>query len=218
MGYKDFYYVNGSIFKHSESKLNGKAKAIHYCREKGIDESEIYELSSENEQRCLETLLELKNHGAIYGLKTHETIKLIDEFVNSNGEKIPAFEFKVSFTYQDSKTHYYVYVVETLYKLSREIVLAKTLFDYKNKHSNYPDGCLRVVYYDTEKKIHEWHIGDNQAFIQERKEQYKKIKNQKRAIRDNQKYDRLLKLRKEGKITEAQTKELYRLEKVFGGR
>ena len=218
MGFRDFYYVGGLVFKHSENKLNGKAKAIHYCREKGINEGEIYELSSENEQRFLERLLELKDGGLISDLKSHQTINLINEFINTNDEQIPPLEFKVSFTYQDTKAHHYVYVVENLYKLSREIVLVKTIFDYKNQSSNNPDGYLEVVYYDTDGNLHEWHIGDNQAFIQKRKEQYKKNKNQKRAIRDSQKYDRLLTLRKEGKITEAQTKELYRLEKVFGGR
>lgn len=210
---KKFYWVKGQIFENSENRANGKGKAIAYCRENGIDESEIFELSNNSELAYFEELLKRDD---IYEIKSHEKVALIGFFTNDNGDNFPPYQFETSFTYKErgtNKTHI-VYILNSVYRLTKEFLLSKTLYDYSRKGSGF---YLEVYYLDDEGLWKEWKVGDNEIFAQFRKEQRKRYATQKKAIRDRQKYDRLLRLRSIGTITERQSKELYRLEKVFGG-
>ena len=209
----DFYYVRGQEFHNENYKPLGKPKAIHYCRVNGISEDEIYELSNNVEREFLEALLKRDD---IYEIKSHEEVCLVGQFVNSSGETIPNYMFQTSFTYREEETNkvHFIFVANNQYKITKELALAKTLFD---KELAYCDCCLEVYYQDENKNFKEWHIGDNAVFIQARKEERKQRLAQKKEIRDRQRFDRLLKLRSEGKITETQTQELYKLEKVYGG-
>lgn len=215
--YKKFYYIRGNIFENSGSRMNGKGKALRYCKDNGIDESEIYELSNQSEYEFFKTLLEKEQRNEIHSLKSHEKVALIGFFTNDNGEQYAPYEFETSFIYRDSGTNQVnvIYVAENVYDLTRELILCKTLYDYTRKGSGL---YLKVYYQDKDNEFKEWHIGDKETFIQEAKERHKKMLVQKRAIRDRQKFDRLLRLRDEGKITDTQRQELYRLEKVFGGK
>ena len=209
-----FYWVRGTIFENSKNKVNAKGKAIRYCRENGIDESEIYELSNKSELAYLEYL---KSDSKYQNIVSNQKVVLVNEFENYNHDKIPPLEINVSFIYSlvagYVRQTQYVKVIDSVYELNKQFINEKILFDclYAN------NGYLQVLYLDQEGNWKEWKMGDKTLAIQERKAQHKKMLTQKKAIRDRQKYDRLLKLRSEGKITERQTKELYRLEKVFGG-
>ena len=46
--FNKFYLVKEQVFKNSGSRMNGKGKALRYCKENGIDESEIFELSNQS--------------------------------------------------------------------------------------------------------------------------------------------------------------------------
>lgn len=210
--YRKFYYVRGKVYEESNTRKS-LVFANHYAEEQGFDKSEIYELRNDNELKFLKALL---SRDDVYEIKSHEQVCLVGEFNNSNGDVIPKYMLDVSFTYVDKVTNkgHVVVVVDSVYKLNRELKLSKTLYDLDRKDS----GCYLEVYFYENDKLVEWKIGDNDHFINERKEQHKKFLAQRRVLRDREKFDRLLKMREKGTITDAQRKELYRLEKVFGGK
>ena len=213
---KVYHYVRGEVFENDYPKWNALAKARRYCNENAIDISEIYAVSSEGEIEYLERLLIKQEDGEIYDLKSHEQVCLIGEFKNANGDKIPNYLFQTSFTYRDklSNKAHIVYIVQSPYEITREIRLSKMLYDYNRRDM----GCyLEILMFNDDLSFSEWKFDSNEAIKELKEKEHKKLLAQKREIREQQKYDRLLKLRSEGKITERQTKELYRLEKVLRG-
>ena len=210
----NYQFVRGQAFFNDYPKWNAIVKARAYCKANGIDGSEIYTLSNESEQKFLEELLKRDD---IYEIKSHEKVCLMAQFVNSNDDVIPSFMFQTSFTYRDkvSNKPHVVYVANNVYSLTKELVLSKTLYD----REHFASGCYLEVYlYDIKTNtFNEWKIGSRETFKEVQKYEHQTIVAQKKAIRDRQKYDRLLQLRDEGKITERQSQMLYRLEKVFGG-
>ena len=209
-----FYWVNGTIFENSDNKVNAKGKAIRYCKENDIKQSEIYELSNESELAYLKILI---NRTDVSSIKSHEKVQLIGGFLNSNNDMIQPFNFETSFFYLenkgDQKISHFVSIIESVYDLNKAFLVAKTLFDLNNKNQQ----IYLEVYYLDNGEWKEWKMGDSTLAQKDQKEQYKKMLTQKKAIRDRQKYDRLLKLRQEGKASERQLQELYRLQNVFGG-
>lgn len=212
--YYRFYWVRGTTFENSENRVNAKGKAIRYCRENGIDESEIYELSNKSELAYLE---HLKSDSKYQNIVSNKKVELVREFTNYNHDEIPPLEINVSFIYSLVAGYVnqkqYVKVVDSVYDLTKQFINEKKLFDYLFEKNNY----LQVLYLDQEGNWKEWKIGDKTLGVDERKANHKKMLTQKKVIRDRQKYDRLLQLRQEGKASERQLQELYRLEKVFGG-
>lgn len=210
------HYVRGEIFENDYPKWNALAKAFRYCKENDIDFSEIYAVSSESEIEYLKRLLIKQKDGEICDLKSHEQVCLIGEFKNANGDTIPNFLFQTSFTYKDvvyNKKHF-VLIVDSPYEITREIRLCKTLFDVI-VHSQY---YLEILIFNGDDlSFSEWKFESNEAIKELKAKEHKRQLAQKREIREQQKYDRLLKLRDEGKITERQTQELYRLEKLKRG-
>lgn len=210
--YQKFYYINGRTFKESTNK-KAYNFAKRYAEDNKLNVDDIYELSNHSELAYLEELLRRDD---IYEIKSHEEICLIGEFKNSNGDVIPNYMFQSSFSYREKETNkaHIIYIADSVYSLNKNLILSKTLYDCTRADVGY---YLEVYYLDDEKWV-EWKIQDIAPYVKERQEQHKRTLNQRKAIRDRQKFDRLLKLRSEGKITERQTKELYRLEKIFGGK
>lgn len=209
---KKFYYVNGQIFENSENRANAKGKALRYCKENNIDKNEIYELSNNSELAYLQDLLKRDD---IMCIKSHDHFELVEAKENANGDQNPPYVLPISFSfrYKSTAKPHYVAIINSVYELTKDFINSKILFDYLN----HPIYYLQVLYLDSDGLWKEWHIGDLTLSIQEKKERQKKYNAQMKAIRDRQKYDRLLKMRSLGTITERQSKELYRLEKVFGG-
>jgi len=211
-----FHYVRGQLFYNDYPKWNGRRKAEQYCEENGIDKKEIYSLFNDSELKCLKTLLEMREAGLIKNINTHQGITLINRFTNKYGHEIPPYTFVASFTYQSVETNekHTILIPSNVYEITREVILTKTLFDYLNVDCQ----ALEIYLYDEEtNSFNEWKIGDKEEIKKIKKQEHKQLLAQKRIIRDRQKFDRLLKLRDEGKITEKQTKEMYRLEKLFRG-
>lgn len=209
--YQKFYYIKGEVYKESNARKS-YAFAKHYAEENGYSLDDIYELHNDSELEFLKRLLLLIRDVA--GVKTHEQIELIKSFYNNIGYSIPSCKLDVSFTFYTETRHHYVIVVDSVYELTRELILTKTLFDYLGKDK----GCYLEVYYLDKEEFNEWQIGDNTHFINAREENHKKLLAQRRAIRDREKYERLLHAREKGTISDGQRRELYRLEKVFGGK
>ena len=209
--FNKFYWVRGTIFENSENKVNAKGKAIRYCRENGIDESEIYGLSNKSELAYLETLM---NREDVSEIKSHNNALTIFKFTNANNDEIPQLDIQCSFIYKKGEQLHLVSIVDSVYELTKLFIIQKIIIDYYGKENGI---YLQVLYLDQVGNWKEWKIGDKSLAIEERKANHKKMLTQKKAIRDRQKYDRLLKLREQGKISEKQSQELYRLQKVFGG-
>lgn len=211
---KKIYYVKGKVFNENTSNKS-LAFARHYAKENNIDFKEIYELSNESEVKYLETLLERVN---IKDILVNQKVELIKEFKNNNKDTIPPLTINVSFIFRIeggyASQKYYVKVIDSVYDLTKQFINEKILFDclYVN------EGYLQVMYLDKDGTWKEWKIGNIELSIQEKKERHKKYLAQKKVIRDRQKLDRLIRLRSNGTITENQSKELYRLEKIFGGK
>lgn len=207
--YNKFYFVGGKVFKE-KSSVQSLIYARHFAKENGIKEQDIYELHNDTELAYLRHILE---QGA-RNILTHINHTHIGDFTNRYGELIPKLTFDLTFEFNDMQNyHHWVMIAHTPYDLNKELIFNKTLFDYC--HQEY---YSMEVYYLKNNEWVEWHIGDKTEYIEMRKENHKRLLAQKRVIRDRQKYDRLMKLRSEGKITDKQTKELYRLDKVFGGK
>lgn len=208
-----FYYVRGEIFENSGGRYNAKGKALRYCKENNIDTSEIYELYNNSELAFLEELLGDEN---IDQVRSHNKIICTRTFKNANKDEIPSYEIDTTFTYREKekeKTHL-VAIINSAYDITKQFILEKSMLDFFLQDVGY---YLEVYYLDDEGVWKEWKIGDNTLSIKARQERKKRYVAQKKVIRDRQKFDRLLKLREQGKITERQSQELYRLEKVFGG-
>ena len=210
------HYVRGIVFENDYPKWNALTKARRYCKDKGISLDEIYAVSSESEIKYLERLLIKQEDGEIFELKTHEQVCLVGEFTNANGDKIPNFMFQTSFTYRDklSNKPHVVYVVDSPYEITREIRLSKTLYDREHCIN---DCYLEILIMNSDLSFSVWKFESNEAIKELKEKEHKRLLAQKREIREQQKYDRLLKLRDEGKITERQSQELYRLEKIIRG-
>ena len=211
------HYVRGEIFENDYPKWNALLKARKYCKENNISTDEIYAFTGEGELEYLERLLIKQQDGEVYEIKTHEQVCLVGEFKNVKDDVIPNFMFQTSITYRDKLTNqpHIVYIVHSPYEITREIRLCKALYDREHWLAN----CyLEILIFNGEDiSFQEWKFTSNEAIKELKQKEHKQLLAQKRAIRDRQKYDRLLKLRSEGKITERQSKELYRLDKVFGG-
>lgn len=205
---KKFYYINGEVFDETTSQKS-LAFAKKYAKDNNLDESQIYTLVNKSELAYLKELLKREDVSYIV---SNRKVELVKGFENYNGDTIPPLEINVSFIFQKNDKKQYVKIIDSVYELNKQFINEKILFDCLFVDNNY----LQVYYLDDDKWV-EWKIQDIAPFVKEKKEQHKRLLAQKRAIRDRQKFDRLLKLRSEGKITERQTKELYRLEKVFGG-
>lgn len=206
-----YYYVRGQTFYNDYPKWNGLAKAKHYCKVNDIDTSEIYELFNNKEQKYLELLLSRED---VIEIKSHHLIELVSEYTNSNFDKIPSFSFQISFIYKDKGyRHHLIYIPNSIYELTREVILAKSIIDKSQAF------YLEIYVFDEKSQtFKEWKIGDKELYKELKKQEHENLLAQKKEIRDRQRFDRLLKLRDEGKITETQTQELYKLEKVYGGK
>lgn len=214
---KKFIYVRGQIFNNKDYRLTAIYNARKYCKENNIDESEIYELSSDSELAYLKELLARQEKGEIYELKSHERVALVGSFTNDNGDSYPPYEFETSFTYHIKGTNqaHVVYIPNSQYEITKELILSKTIYDYSRKGSGY---YLEIYYLDDDDRFKEWKIGDKDIFIKNTIKKRKQKMAQIREIRKRERYDKLLKLRSEGKISEQQQKALYKLEAEYKTR
>ena len=206
---KKFYYINGEVFDETTSQKS-LAFAKKYAKDNNLNESQIYTLVNKSELAYLKELLKRED---VSEIETHKNCLTIFQFTNANGDTMPTLDIQCSFKYKENGNFQFVAVIDSVYELTKLFVLQKTLVDFYGKDNGW---YLKVLYLENG-EWQEWKIQDIAPFVKEKKEQHKRLLAQKRAIRDRQKYDRLLRLRKEGKITEKQSQELYRLEKVFGG-
>lgn len=173
---KKTYFIDGHKFYNSPHKRDGKEKAIKYCLDNFLNSSDILTFDSDLECNRYIYLKELENNGKIKNLAFHYLLKVQDEFINSNGDLIPAITYNADFIYQDCETG--KRVVEdvkgaSLFEDSR-FLIEKQLFDYNFKDKGL---YIKVILWRNKEWI-EWKIGDKKKpskLIKKQREQIKAL-------------------------------------------
>lgn len=206
-----FYYVNGEIFKNTDNKFNGLEKAKRYCEEHSLPTSEIHAFTNESELRYF---LQIWCREGYSELQTHPKIELLKTFTNYVGDQIPSLTFEPSMTYRDKDNQWhYILIPKSIFQVNKELINIKILFDYLNKGTAH----LEILIEQSKGEFVVWKCNDLEMFKQAKKEIAKVKKGNLKELSESLKYERLLRLRSEGKITKTQSKELYKLEKKWGG-
>lgn len=174
---KKTYFINGEKFFNSKDKRDGKEKAIKYCLDNFLNTSDIIIFDSDLECNRYIYLKEQENAGKISNLGIHYLLKVQDEFINANGDLIPAITYSADFIYFDKETN--KRIVEDVKGASlfddTRFLIEKQLFDHNFKDKGL---YIKVVLYRNKNWV-EWKIG-------EEKKQQKMLKKQSDKIKELQ--------------------------------
>lgn len=215
---KTVYWIDGKSFESDKGTRNGKLKASQYCLDNFKNPNEIRKFDSRTERDRFEYLLQLEKNGVISNLSDHFKIKIQDEFVNSNGDLIPALTYEADFIYFDEINK--IRVVEDVkgseYFLDERFITIKQVFDFLKKDKGL---YIKVILYRNKEWV-EWHIGEKKKTQTLIKKQRAKIKalevEKKEKLKEERKLERL-KARRErflekGKLTPKEVKTLVEVE------
>ena len=170
---KIVYWVNGHRFENSANKRDGREKAEAYCLDNYINTNSIQKFDSRTEADRYEYLLERSRTGEIKNLDHHFTLKIQDEFINANGDVIPAITYEADFIYQEADGRRIVEDVKgSEYFIDERFITIKQVFDAKMAQKGL---YIRVVLLRNKEWV-EWHIG-------EKKKQQKLIKKQRELLK-----------------------------------
>lgn len=217
---KTTYWVNGQRFFNSKDQRNGKEKARQYCIDNMINFDQIITFDSMIECDRYEYLLDLQKKFGIRNLQHHLVIKLQDEFINANGDKIPQITYNADFTYFDLRTNRQV--VEdvkgaSLFNDTRFEVL-KALFDKKFKDKNI---YLAIILKRNDTWV-EWKLGQQKKSGKLIKKQSVKIKQQQEEIKKLNKMsklkDRLNELNAKPKLTKKEIARKIEIENILNSK
>lgn len=215
---KTVYWIDGKSFESDKGTRNGKLKANQYCLDNFKNPNEIRKFDSRTERDRFEYLLQLEKNGVISNLSDHFKIKIQDEFVNSNGDLIPALTYEADFIYFDEINK--IRVVEDVkgseYFLDERFITIKQVFDFLKKDKGL---YIKVILYRNKEWV-EWHIGEKKKTQTLIKKQRAKIKalevEKKEKLKEERKLERL-KARRErflekGRLTPKEAKTLVAVE------
>ena len=204
------YVVNDLIFENQKDKYNSRARAKAYCQKNGIDDSQMLRVDNEAELYYLQQIKERNVHF----IRTHEKIVVSDGFYNAVGEFVPPLVMDIPFHYADEEGVHYEWLVADLGDLNTKLIEEKIFFDMYHKDEGY---YLKLLCLGDDNEIKAFTLDDIESlrynFMQD---QHKKTLQHLHKLRERQTYDRLKKLREEGRITESQKKALYKLEERYG--
>ena len=207
---QSMYVVGDNVFTNDDNS-NPRQRAYAYAKSNSIDKSEVLEARNDVE---LDYIKYLKGKGARH-LSTHDKMLVLQGFTNAKDQFIPPMVEDIPFHYVDNEGVHYEWVVGSVYDLTTRLVYTKALFD--SFHRLDRDFYLRLIYIDTDGTYKEFELRDIENLrIKFNQEEHKKMLEKRRALREIQVFERLRQLRSEGRITEKQTKTLYRLEALYG--
>ena len=216
------YYCKGYRFTNTNSHIrDGKAKCLFWANQNGYTENDIIKFDSILECDRYEYLKELEDKGIIHNLKHHQVIELQPEFVNANGDTIPALTYNADFAYKNG-----VVVVEdvkgaSLFQDTR-FEAVKQVFDYKFKEKGI---YLKIVIQRKGEWV-EWHMGEfkkSRTLIKKQSEKNKELKQDlheremfaRKLEREKKRYLELVDLEKQRKLTSAEKKRLEELRGIL---
>lgn len=183
---KVVYWVDHQRFENSPNKRDGKQRAEEYCLNNFLNPNDIQKFDSRTECNRYEYLLDLQAKGIISNLAHHFTLKVQDEFVNANGDTVPAITYEADFIYKEGDKRVVEDVKGSEYFLDERFITLKQVFD----KIMLPKGLyIRVVLFRNNQWT-EWHIGDvkkSSKMIKKQREEIKTLKAEvhARKIRDN---------------------------------
>ena len=183
---KVVYWVDHQRFENSPNKRDGKQRAEEYCLNNFLNPNDIQKFDSRTECNRYEYLLDLQAKGIISNLAHHFTLKVQDEFVNANGDTVPAITYEADFIYKEGDKRVVDDVKGSEYFLDERFITLKQVFD----KIMLPKGLyIRVVLFRNNQWT-EWHIGDvkkSSKMIKKQREEIKTLKAEvhARKIRDN---------------------------------
>lgn len=213
------YYCMGYRFTNTNSHVrDGKQKCLFWANQNGYTEEDIIKFDSILECDRYEYLRELEIKGEIHHLEHHKVIELIPEFVNSNGDTIPALTYNSDFVYRQNG----VVVVEdvkgaSLFQDTRFEAI-KQVFDYKFKDKGI---YLKIIIQRKHEWV-EWHMGEfkkSRTLIKKQSEKNKQLKQDlhdremyaRKLKRETDRYKELVEIEKNRKLTSAEKKRLEEL-------
>lgn len=205
---KKTYFINGEKFFNSKDKRDGKQKAIDYCLDNFLNTSDIIVFDSDLECNRYIYLKALETQGKISNLGVHYLLKVQDEFINANGDKIPAITYNADFIYFDKEKNRRV--VEDVKGASlfndTRFLIEKQVFDKVFLEKGL---YIKVVLWRNHERV-EWKIGDEKKPRKLVKKQSEKIKQLKAEMHEkeilNNKIERYKKRLAELKAKEKLTK------------
>lgn len=216
------YYCKGYRFTNTNSHIrDGKAKCLFWANQNGYSEEDIIKFDSILECDRYEYLKELEDKGFIHNLKHHQVIELQPEFVNANGDTIPALTYNADFVYQNG-----VVIVEdvkgaSLFQDTR-FEAVKQVFDYKFKEK----GIYLKIVIQRKGEWAEWRMGEfkkSRTLIKKQSEKNKELKQElheremfaKKLDREIARYKQLVKKEKDTKLTSSEKKRLEELKTIL---
>ena len=210
-GYHRFYNEKG--------ERNGYSNALKYCSDHNIPKEEILQFDSMLEADRFEYLNELQKQGKIKKLEFHRKFRILKEFTNANGDKIPEQTYNADFVYQELNDKWVVEDVKgrSLFEDTR-FELAKALFDFQYQMKTY----VKVIIRENGEWV-EWHIGDKKKsskLIKKQSAKNKQLKQDlhKKEIEQNKlerEKKRYLELKAKEKLTSAERKRKDELTKIL---
>mgnify|MGYP003328808969 CR=1 FL=1 len=216
---KVVYWINGHRFENSANKRDGKEKAEQYCLDNFLNPTDIQKFDSRTECDRYEYLLELQKQGLISNLGHHFTLRVQDEFVNANGDTIPAIVYEADFIYAENGKRVVEDVKGSEYFIDERFLTIKEVFDNKMKDKGL---YIKVIIYRNKEWV-EWHIGEkkkSQKLIKKQREEIKrqnailheKEMKERKVNRDIESYKRLILL---DKPNSTQRKRIAELEEKY---
>lgn len=185
---KTTYWIKKGVFfqNTSRSQLDGLIKAQTYCAENMLSTQCIVRFDSELEMKRYEYLMEQEKLGKISNLQHHFMLVFQKEFVNANGDTIPAITYNADFVYTDNETNHKV--VEDVKGAS---MFTDTRFELMKQIGDsvlLPKNCyIRIVRQEKNEETGkqewvEWHFGDKIKKGKLLKKQREQIKAQKAEL------------------------------------
>ncbi len=183
---KVVYWINHQRFENSTGKRDGRQRAEEYCYNNSLNPKNIQKFDSRTECNRFEYLLSLQEQGVISNLDHHFEIRVQDEFVNSNGDNVPAITYEADFVYDQDGRRVVEDVKGSEYFIDERFITLKQVFDKimlpKNQY-------IKVVMFRNGQWV-EWHIGEpkkQSKLIKKQRAEIKKLRDEAhtREIQDN---------------------------------
>jgi len=211
---KTTYWVNGVRFTNDTGLRNGKQKAIDYCLSNFIDPSSVITFDSILECDRYEYLLQQQKEGKISNLRHHQSLPLIKEYINYNGDTIPELRYNADFVYVENGKNIVEDVKGASLFQDTRFEAIKQIFDYVYREKAY----IKIVIF-RDKMWVEWKMGDRkkpQKLIKKQSLKIKELNKQlhQRQIEENKKQreiKRINELREKESLSKTQRERLEEL-------
>ena len=171
---KVVYFIDNRRFENTQNKRDGREKAEKYCLDNFLNPNDIQKFDSRTECDRYEYLLAKQEIGEVSSLGHHFTLRIQDEFVNANGDQVPAITYEADFIYKQGETRVVEDVKGSEYFIDERFITIKQVFDRMMKDKGL---YIKVVMLRNKEWI-EWHLG-------EKKKSQKLVKKQREEIKTN---------------------------------